>query len=118
MSTPRTGILKLCIVRGLAFGVTLQLLEDDGTTPVDLTGKTPRAQARKLPTSAVLIDFAPIVTDAANGMIRIAKNTAAVMTFEVFSGEWDLVLEDDGTQERGPRLLTGTCTVTNAETRP
>jgi hypothetical protein len=112
------GTLNLCILRGIAFGVTMQLFEDDGTTPVDLTGKTPRALARRLPTSQA-IDLAPTVTDYPTGILHIALTTAETMALAVMpSGQWDLVLEDDGTTERGPRLLSGSFTVQNPSTRP
>jgi hypothetical protein len=111
------GTLNLQIYRGITFSLTLTLTEDDGTTPIDLTGFTAYATARKQPTGAVKLDLAPEITDDAGGVIAIAFTDEDTAEFPAAELRWDLVLENAGGERLGP-YLAGRCDILNPNTQP
>ena len=69
-SEPLPGDYPLNLYRGDTRVWTLSFTEDDGTTPIDLTGKTWRSQVRETPDAAsALMDITVDPTDAATGVL-------------------------------------------------
>lgn len=83
----------MTIYRGASFILTITVQDADGF-PVDLTGATVRAQVhtRAAKSSAMILDLAPAITDAVNGVITINRSAAVTAVLEPQSGVWDLMV--------------------------
>ncbi len=86
--------------------------------PVDLTGYTTEAQVRRNPRSAMLIDLAPTVTDAANGEVTIPAIPTSVTTLYTSFGVfyWDFILKNSMNERLGP-FVAGSFTISDSITQ-
>ena len=74
-------VSNLIINTGATFSQSFDLLNAEGSGPLDLTGFTAEAQFRKHPGSSSKTDFTTAITDATNGQISISltsTQTAAI----------------------------------------
>lgn len=108
--------LNLQIIRGCTFeALEFQMLEDDQVTPIDITGWNFAAEVRKMPGDTVIVDLGPIITDAANGIVRIpAIDDETTLTYPIGGYNWDL-LGEDGSDNR-QQLLRGRFPIINSIT--
>ncbi len=111
------GAYNLTIRPGVAFAITFAFTEDDGTTPIDLTGWTAHAHVRKLPTSALVKDLAPAVSDGPGGVVAIEFTDEDTAAFTPGNFRWDLILENPSGSRLGP-YLSGLCAITLPITQP
>ena len=112
------GKLNLTIRRGVTFtGVSFTCRDADGN-PVNLAGWVPFAEMRKKADSAVVVDFAPVVLNAAGGVVSIpaiaAEDTADLPLGDFY---WDLLMDDTDGVRNGP-YLAGKVTVQPLITQP
>jgi hypothetical protein len=89
------GRHDLILVRGDSAAVTLTFTEDDGTTAVDLSGHTWRAQVRQTYDSAASeLDFTVDDADAATGVLVLELDdtdwTGVAATLPTDKWYWDL----------------------------
>lgn len=99
MLTP--GKYDITILKGADFPLELQIL-DDAEDPVDLTGWSVAAvvRERNARTAEEIIDLAPAITDAADGMISIFIDSEDTGDITHRRGYWDLRLTDpDGLEQ-------------------
>jgi hypothetical protein len=75
--------------------VEFKYLEDDGVTPVDLTGWTVRAQLRKTPSSSLALAVTPSV-DIPTGVISLVITAAQTSTLTESEYVWALEAEKNG----------------------
>jgi hypothetical protein len=112
--TPAT--LDLTIVRGVRSLHRLQCLDSD-EQPVNLTGYTPKVQARKTPAAPVAFDVPFTLHEAAAGELQVDFTPAVTAQWPLGRWGWDLLLiAADGTPY-GP-FFTGSLSVTDTHTRP
>ena len=111
------GAYNLKIRRGVAFSCTFTFTEDDGTTPIALTGWVPYASVRKVPTGAVILDLAPVLTDGAAGIVTISFTAAQTAALTAGNFRWDLVLKNPSLERVGP-YIEGLCDISTLITRP
>ena len=80
------------MTRGVTFPtITLQFLTGSG--PFDLTGYTAQSQVRVQPSDPVVLDLAPIITDAVNGFIDLSSFTdEETMLLVAGVYQWDFLL--------------------------
>lgn len=89
------GPYNLTMTRGCRFpaagAIVLQML--GGSGPFDLTGYTAEAQVRVQTGDAVILDLAPIITDALNGEVTLTTFSDEE-TMEYIAGvyQWDFIL--------------------------
>ena len=95
------AVLNLQIVRGCTFeALEFQMLADDEITPINITGWNFAAEVRKMPGDTVVVDLAPAITDAPNGVVRLpAIDDETTMTYATGGFQWDL-LGEDGSDNR------------------
>ena len=87
----------------------------DGTTPIDITGRTYSAQLRTTPDIAIVsATFTCTVTDAANGQVTCVLSAASSAVLDPGYYYWDLQENASGTIST---LLSGTVTVLADVTR-
>ncbi len=90
-------MLKRRHKRGASFRVGLVLLEDDGETPVDLTGKTVTSHIRLARDS----DASPVdelvvtVIDASAGSVEITRGATDTALWPIGVLQWDTRVVDD-----------------------
>lgn len=112
--------LNLTIKRGTTFGPILITCKDGAGAVVPLAGYIAYAEARKNPSSEVVIDFAPVIeADDADGLITIpAISYALTKDIPSCSIPWDLILESpDGTRATDP-ILEGRVSINQLITQP
>lgn len=91
--------LDITLVRGDTWEVIFQVREDDGVTPIDLTGYTVKIQVRRVPLDpeAPSLDLAIgtgiTVATPANGEIAVFAQTSGLVACEYV---WDLQLTAPG----------------------
>ena len=108
---------NLVIYKGTDFGPLLIRVVDANGDPVDLTGWSVYAHARKKPSAALAFDLEPEITDAEGGEIQIAPLAAATGTWTEDTYRWDLILQNpDG--DRIPYLAESIITVRGMATQP
>jgi hypothetical protein len=110
--------LNLKIITGIIFGPVILKAKDANNAPVNLTGWKPFAEVRKKPGASVIIDLAPVLSDALNGEITIPKWTDE-QTYDLKLGDfqWSLILEDPAGDRRGP-YIQGSFIITATPTKP
>lgn len=87
----------------------------DGTTPIDITGRTYSAQLRTTPDIAIVsATFTCTVTDAPNGKVTCVLSAASSAVLDPGYYYWDLQENASGTIST---LLAGTVTVLADVTR-
>lgn len=92
-NTPYADDLALSAKNNEAISEVLTLREEDGT-PVDLTGRQFRAQARKgkLPTADLICDIEVTVEgDPTEGKLRLTVATAVITTLAPVKGHYDVL---------------------------
>lgn len=90
-------------------------LTTDGTTPIDVTGRTYRAQIRQAQDSRTIkASFTCTVTDGANGVVTCVLSAADSATLPVGISYWDLEETASGVVTT---VLSGTVTVLADVTR-
>lgn len=110
-------ILHLTIFQGVAFDPGVLRYTDSNGNAVDLTGWTPKAEARRSPCGTIAFDFVPSLSNASNGEISIAQNTARTTNFPAGRGGWDLVLAAPNGERFGP-VYSGRYAVSPLNTQP
>lgn len=106
------AVQNLQIIRGCTWeALEFQMLEDDEITPVPITGWSFAAEVRKMPGDPVIVNLAPAIVDAANGIVRLpAIDDETTKTYPVGGYQWDFLAEDgsDNRQQivRGRFLIT------------
>ena len=95
MAEPLPGDYPLTLYRGDTRVLSLAFTEDDGTTAVDLSGHTWRAQVRQTYDSASSeLDFTVDDTDAATGVLVLALDdtdwTGVAASLPTDKWYWDL----------------------------
>ena len=84
------GIQNLTFVRGDTETVQVTMTSD-GTTPVDITGRTYAAQMRTTPDIAAISATATCsITDAANGVMNASFTATSTATLDPGYYYWDL----------------------------
>jgi hypothetical protein len=85
-------VYNICVKRNRTFkGLRFQILQEDGVTPVNLTGYTFLMQAKENDRSPVIRDFAPYSDDPVNGWVVI---DSFEVTAPVKNYHYDFVLVD------------------------
>ena len=86
------------VVRGDDQSRTFQITEDDGTTPVDLTGRSYTWSIAASLGGTVLLTGSATVSDAANGYVEVVltDTQTATLTEPIYSYD---VVEVDGSNE-------------------
>ena len=104
----------LTIVRGDTETLVVTMTTD-GSTPIDITGRTYRAQIRQSQDSPTIKgSFTCTVDDAANGVITCVLNATDSATLPVGLGFWDLEENASGVITT---VMSGTVTVLADVTR-
>ena len=108
---------NLELYQGDDYSALVTVYEADGTTPVNLTGYTPRAQIRRDVAdraAEVLAEITIAIADAAGGMLTLALDHDVTVTL---SGKllWDLQLTDS--LGGITTILAGAVNVTSEVTR-
>jgi hypothetical protein len=94
--------LDLRIYRGITFAPdTIAVLDEDAEV-VDLSGCTLYAQARAWGFRSPVIDLAPTITTAADGIVTIALTDEETAALVPGVYRWDLVVENAGGERLGP----------------
>ncbi len=108
---------NLVIRKGANFGPQPILVVDGNGEPVDLTGWSVYAHARKKPSIAIAFDLAPEITDEAGGEIQIAPAAADTAEYPEGSFIWDVILQNPA-GDRIPYLANSQVTVRGMATQP
>jgi hypothetical protein len=88
MATPADQDLTL--VRGDTETIVVTMTTD-GSTPIDITGRTYRAQIRQAQDSRTIkASFVCTVTDGVNGVVTLVLSSTDSATLPVGLGFWDL----------------------------
>ena len=104
----------LTLVRGDTETLVVTMTTD-GTTPINLSGRTYRAQIRQAQDSRTIkASFTCTVTDASNGVITCVLSAADSATLPVGLGFWDLEENASGVITT---VMSGTVTVLADVTR-
>jgi hypothetical protein len=106
---------NLNIDQGSDWAIQLTLAEDG--SPKDLTGYSARAQLRPTKTSSTLsATFTCTVTDAVNGIVRMAlgNSTTASLTAGIYYYDLEIYTSGDGVVTR---LIEGQVTINQEVTR-
>lgn len=111
------GQHDIVIEKGANYNLNLQVLQDDGSTPVNLTGYTVQAMVRILVDDAnPVIDFAGHITiTALTGSITLYQSAAETAALTFANGVYDIILTSSGGTKQ--RLLQGRVTVNKSVTR-
>lgn len=86
-------IVNLDVVQGSNFGIEIEVLDDDGVTPVDLTGWGVRGVAKNKYSdldSDILINLEPGVWDALLGKIRISLSPEQTAVLPITEAVYDV----------------------------
>jgi len=106
------GAYNITMTRGVTFpAITLQCLSGSG--PFNLTGYTAQAQVRVQPDADVILDLAPVITDAVNGYVQLSSFTdeeTALLIAGVY--QWDFLLTDVNNEVFG-RFIFGQFYIVN-----
>ncbi len=116
----KPGVYNFTICRHVSFGprtFVLNSREDGVLTPIDLTGLTPRWQARERTTGEVKMDLEPVLGDADAGEVVLEFTLEQAAAFPVGTWHHDLVFEREDGGRVGP-YLKGTVTITELNTQP
>jgi hypothetical protein len=107
------------LVPGTIFGPYILQALDSGNNPVDLTGYTAYAEVRIRPgANKVIIDLAPVISNASLGEITIPKITDAVTWGMKFvHAQWSLLLKQPGGDRVGP-FVQGKFIIQGTPTHP
>lgn len=107
------GTLSLTLTKRCTFEAIVIVCKDSGGSPVNLSGYTVKAEVRTVPAATLFIDLAPTITNAGAGEITIpAINDETTDTYAVGGYQWDMLLEETGTDNR-QRILAGAFQVIN-----
>ncbi len=89
---PLPGDYPITLYRGDARLWTFAFLEDDGETPVDMSGRTWRAQVRasQAVDAALLASLTIDTADAADGIIVARLPASEAVDLTTAAGYWDL----------------------------
>jgi hypothetical protein len=87
---------SLTFVRGDDLIIPFEYMEDDGTTPIDLTGCTITSQVRTKPGGYIILEFDVELTDAESGKFTLSAPHAATSGIMKETGVWDVQLETAG----------------------
>ncbi len=80
----------LTITRGDTTTIVVSLVTDDGVTPINITGRTYRAQIRsKKDSTSIAASFTCAITDAANGKVTCTLSAANAATLKPGLQYWD-----------------------------
>ena len=88
------GKLNINIDRNADYNIQVAITEDDGTTPVDLTGYTFAADIREDYDQPVLTSFEVSAVDLANGVISLLLTDEKSELLPIERGVWDLKMTD------------------------
>lgn len=103
----------IAIEQGATWSRVFTYTEDDGTTPINLTGYTGRAQIRRSPMGRLLADFTVSINGAAG---EVTLSLTATQTAELYEdGVYDIELVNGATVIR---LVQGKVTVNAGVTLP
>lgn len=91
---------NLVINAGADFGQTFTIEENDANTPLDLTPYTASSQMRKHAGSSSAVNFTTVVTDPANGNVRVSLSSTITSTLKPGRYVYDVVLNDGNTLTR------------------
>ena len=105
------------IVKGVKFGPLIITCKDAAGEPVNLTGWSVFADARKNAKAAVAFSLEPEITTPASGEITLLFSDEASNALPSGSFRWDLVLESPQGERFGP-FAAGSVTVSLINTRP
>lgn len=112
MATP--GRLNLKIVRGDTQNIVVNLTSN-GTTPIDITGRTYRAQIRTTKDSGIVdASFTCTVTNGASGQVTCSMSAATTAGLASGTHYWDLEETNSGVVTT---IFAGTVTVLADVTR-
>lgn len=113
MAVPAT--LDLNITRGDTESIVVSLTEEDGTTPISITGRTYAAQLRTSPDIAtVSATFTCTVTNGANGQVTCILSSTDSALLDPGYYYWDL---QENASSVISTVLRGTVTVDADVTR-
>lgn len=108
--------LDLTIARGTDLLVEIAC-KDSEADPVDLTGWTATAHARRNPDKALAFDLGAVLHDDSAGLVRLTMDKAVTAALTAGDFYWDLILEDsDGF--RHPPIVAGRVRVLTPITQP
>lgn len=86
MAAPAT--MNISFVRGDT-EVIVVTITNDGTTPVDITGRTYRAQVRKTKDATAYVAFDCAVTNAAGGVVTCTLSAGNSSNLDAGISYWD-----------------------------
>jgi hypothetical protein len=109
------GTYDIELRQGDSYAQVITFREGDGTTPLNLTGYTVRAQLRRWPSSPDGVDFTIDTTQLVLGEITIRLSGAQTTGLRPRPYSWDLELEEPGGTVQ--TVLAGTVTVNAQVTR-
>ena len=101
------AVYNLTVEQGVDFAKNLYLTTASAL-PVNLTGRTYKAEIRQLPGGSVATAFTVTVPSAAGGQIQMALSASATLAVPTAGGKYDLLENNAGTYTR---LIEGTVTV-------
>jgi hypothetical protein len=86
-------IVNLDVVQGSTFGIRIDVLDDDGVTPVNLNGWAIRGVVKNKYSdldSNILINLNPSITDAVNGIIQINLSPEQTAVLPITEAVYDV----------------------------
>ena len=119
--TPETPVVNLRVKQGSEFRWTYKYVEDDGVTPIPLSGFTARAQVRESVWSSDYVYEATTenggleITDPANGIVLFKIPGAESTSWLIDKGVYDIELVDGASKPY--RLVQGEISISREVTR-
>lgn len=96
--------LNLQVYSGTTLETIQFTMQDSDLNVVDLTGWSVYAQVRKACGKPILIDLAPTITDAANGVVEMGLTDEQTEPLAKGNYYWDLLLENPTGEVLGPYI--------------
>ena len=94
--------LPLTITKGVTFGPVIFTFKQADTSPMPLTNWVVLAYARRTKDAKEKIDLVPVITDAANGEVRIQFTDEETLVLMGGEYSWDMVLQTPTGERLGP----------------
>lgn len=109
--------LDITIWRGLTYGPQIIIAKDANGTPYNLAGWTAYASVRKETPLSVILNLAPVITNAAIGEITLEVTPAITLALAEAVAFWDLALKTPTGRKLGP-YIGGNVVITTPNTQP